>query len=318
MRWAARLLLALMAGWATNAFAAPCPCSDVFVGDATPFIAEGITRDIATDGFLIASVASRRIVAIRNGRQQDFAHLPADYSPLGIAVVGRTLWVTAAVVPQGSGHEGPSALIAFDSRGKLTTIYPVADDGRHVLNDLTFAPDGTIYASDARDGSLYALAPGAKALTRLGKRGLLKSPQGMAVSADGKFLLVADYSLGLVKLDLATVAFTPLQIPESVNVRGIDGLARLPDGTFLASQNGTRAPHILRLALSADWSKLLSADVIAQDDPAVADPSLVMADQSGAYVVGVSQWASFGKDQQTPTSPLQPWRIVKLKLNAGP
>lgn len=314
MKWAVGLLLALISGWATNAFAAPCSCSDVFVGDATPFIAEGISRDFTGDGFLIASVATRRIVAIRHGRQQDFAHLPGDYSPLGIAVAGKTLWVTAATVPQGSGREGPSALIAFDSNGKQKNIYPVPDDGRHVLNDLTFAPDGTIYISDASDGSLYALAPGAKALTRLGKRGLFKSPQGMAVSADGKFLLVADYSLGLMKLDLPAAAFTPLQIPEPVNVKGIDGLAHLPDGSFLASQNGTRAPHILRLALSADWSKLLSADVIAQDDPKVADPSLVMADQSGAYVVGVSQWASFGKDRQTPIAPLQPWRIVKLGL----
>jgi hypothetical protein len=43
----------------------------------------------------------------------------------------------------------------------------------------------------------------------------------------------------------------------------------------------------------------------------------VMADPSGAYVVGVSQWASFGKNQQNPTLPLRPWRIVKLTLNAA-
>jgi hypothetical protein len=45
------------------------------------------------------------------------------------------------------------------------------------------------------------------------------------------------------------------------------------------------------------------------------DPSLVMADASGAYMVGVSQWASFGNGP-TPVRPLQPWRIVKLELNA--
>jgi hypothetical protein len=30
--------------------------------------------------------------------------------------------------------------------------------------------------------------------------------------------------------------------------------------------------------------------------------------------VGISQWGSFGLDQQEPTKPLQPWRIVKLEL----
>ena len=311
---AALLALAFMAGWVTEALAAPCPCSDFFVGDATPFIAEGIARDATSKRLFVASVASRRIVAIQNGKARDFARLPDDYSPFGIAVAKQMLWVTAAVVAQGAGRDGPSALLAFDLGGKVVGTYLVPDEGRHVLNDLTVAPDGTIYTSDALDGTLYVLAPGGHALARLGPRKLFKSPQGMAVSADGKFLLVVDYALGLTKLDLATATFTSLKIPDGVNVKGIDGLARLPDDSFLASQNGTKEPHILRLTLSSDWSELLSMDVIAADNPAVADPSLVLADDSGAYIVGVSQWSSFGTTQ-TPTKPLQAWRIIKLALD---
>jgi hypothetical protein len=190
----------------------------------------------------------------------------------------------------------------------------VPGKGKAALNDLAFAPDGAVYASDSLSGALYRLPPGAPALMRLDVS--LKSPQGMAVSGDGKSLLVADYSLGLVKLDLAGASFAPLQLPDGINVKGIDGLARLPDGSFLASQNGLSKPRILRLSLSPDWSQVLSLDVIAADDSAVADPSLVMADPSGAYVVGVSQWASFGNGP-TPTHPLQPWRIVKLALSAA-
>jgi sugar lactone lactonase YvrE len=287
------------------------------MGRPQPFIAEGIARDAANDRLFVASVATRRIVTIHDGRLRDFAHLPDDYSPLGIALSGSTLWVTAATLPQGSGHDGPTALIAFNrSDGHVRQIYPVTDTGKHILNDLTFAPDGTVYVSDTMDGSIYRLAPNDQALTRLGGRALLKSAQGMAVSADGKSLLVADYSLGLVKLDLADATFAPLQIPGGVNVKGIDGLARLPDGSFLASQNGLSKPRILRLSLSQDWSQVLSVDVIAADDPAVADPSLVMADASGAYVVGVSQWASFGNGP-TPAHPLQPWRIIKLTVSAA-
>ena len=308
------ILLAVMTGWTSAAPAAPCPCSDFFVGEASPFIAEGIARDPLTGRIFVASVASRRIVVIRNGIARDFVHLPEDYSPFGIAVAKGRLWVTAAVVAQGAGHDGPSALIAFDLDGKIAGTYPVSDEGRHALGDLTIAPDGTVYISDGLDGSIYVLSPASRALARVGPRKLFRSPQGMAVSADGKSLLVVDYALGLTKLDLATASFVPLKIPDGVNVRGIDGLARLPDGRFLASQNGTREPHILRLTLSSDWSELLSADVVAADDPAVADPSLVLADDSGAYVVGVSQWNSFGATH-VPIKPLQPWRIVKLDIN---
>ncbi|HUO03539.1 MAG TPA: hypothetical protein VMU31_12220, partial [Rhizomicrobium sp.] len=281
MRGAVLCVVAM--GWATQAAAVPCPCTNFFVGNAQPFIAEGIARDTATDRLFVASVATRQIVTIKDSRQSDFAHLPDDYSPLGIALSGGTLWVTAATLPQGAGHDGPSALIALDKNdGHVLHVYPVPDRGAHILNDLTFAPDGAIYASDTMDGSIYRLGHGDQALSGLGDRALLKSAQGMAVSADGKSLLVADYALGLVKLDLASASFVMLQIPDGINAKGIDGLARLPDGSFLASQNGTRAPHILRLTLAPDWSRLLSADVIAEDDPAIADPSLVMADQSGA------------------------------------
>ncbi|MGZ5926025.1 MAG: hypothetical protein ACXWLJ_05040 [Rhizomicrobium sp.] len=304
----------LLAGLVTQAAAAPCPCTNFFTGDAKPFIAEGIARDAVSGRFFIAGVAARRILAIQNGRARDFARLPGDYSPLGIAFASGSLWVTAAVIPQGAGREGPSALIAFDLGGKIRGTYPIPDNGRHALGDLTVAFDGTVYTSDALDGSIYVLAPGSHALTRLGPRKLLRSPQGMAVSADGKSLLVVDYALGLTRLDLATATFTTLKNPDGVNAKGIDGLARLPDGSFLASQNGTKEPHILRLTLSPDWSRLVSLEVVAEDDAAIADPSLVTADASGAYVVGISQWGSFGKDQQEPTKPLQPWRIVKLEL----
>jgi streptogramin lyase len=306
----------LLAMTGSVAHAAPCPCTTFFTGDAKPFIAEGMARDAASGRFFVAGVAARRIVEIRGGRVRDFARLPDDYSPFGIAVAKQKLWVTAGVVAQGAGHDGPSALIVFDLNGKMIGTYPVPDEGRHVLGDLTVAPDGTVYISDGLDGSIYVLPPGGHALMRLGARKLFKSPQGMALSADGKSLLVLDYALGLTRLDLVTAAFTPLKIPDNVNAKGIDGLARLPDGSFLASQNGTKEPHILRLTLSPDWSELRSLDVIAADDAAVADPSLVMADDSGAYVVGVSQWGSFGQTQ-VPTKPLQPWRIIRLELTPG-
>lgn len=312
MKMAAALLIVLLTGGAANAVAAPCPCSDFFVGDAAPFIAEGIAY--AGDRVFVASVASRRIVAIQGGRARDFVRLPDEYSPFGIAVAGQTLWVTAAVVAQGAGHDGPSALLAFDLSGKLTSTYPMPDEGRHALGDLTVAPGGTVYISDGLDGSIYVLPPGGHALTRIGPRKLFRSPQGMAVSDDGKSLLVVDYALGLTRFDLATATFMTLKNPDGVNAKGIDGLARLPDGSFLASQNGTKQPHILRLTLSPDWSRLVSLEVVAEDDAAIADPSLVTADASDAYVVGISQWGSFGKDQQEPTKPLQPWRIIKLEL----
>ena len=48
-----------MAGGTANALAAPAlhAYTDFFTGDATPFIAEGITRDTVTGSVFVASVA---------------------------------------------------------------------------------------------------------------------------------------------------------------------------------------------------------------------------------------------------------------------
>jgi sugar lactone lactonase YvrE len=297
----------------SGASATTCPCWKFFDGDATPFIAEGLTRDPVTDRVFVAGVAARRIVAIQKGRARDFVRLPDEYSPFAIAISGRMLWVTAAVTYAAVGHSGQSALFAYDLTGKIAGTYPVRDEGRHSLGDLAIAPDGTVYASDAFDGAIYVLRPGAQSLTRLGPRKLFDSPQGMVVSADGKSLLVSDYARGLARLDLASAISTPVEIREGVNVKGIDGLVRLSDGSFLASQNGTKKAHILHLTLSPDWSKLQAVDESASGDW-ISDPSLLLADDSGAYVVGVSQWKSFDLGQK-PAKPLEPWRIVKLDLN---
>ena len=128
----------------------------------------------------------------------------------------------------------------------------------------------------------------------------------MALSADGKSLLVVDYALGLTRLDLATATFTPLKIPDGVNAKGIDGLARLPDGSFLASQNGTKEPHILRLMLSSDWSELRSAELIAADDPA-SGRSLA---GDGGCQRRLCRWASANGDRSARDR-LQPSRFSR-------
>ncbi|HEX5438341.1 MAG TPA: hypothetical protein VFW98_14390 [Gemmatimonadaceae bacterium] len=64
--------------------------------------------------------------------------------------------------------------------------------GGRALNDVAIGSDGSVYASDANDGSIFRLAPGAQALRAVGGRARLKSPQGMVMSADGRTLLVTD------------------------------------------------------------------------------------------------------------------------------
>ncbi len=299
---------------AANKIAA-CPCETIFRGTAAPFIAEGLARDAGR--LFVGGVAARRIVAITNGQATDFvSRLPGFYSPFGMVAdkARGILWVSAAVLAQSDGATkdtlDASALIAFDlARGALRRVYPLG--GTHDLGDIALAPDGTVYVSDSLEGSLFRLAPNGAALQRVGPAGMFASAQGMAVSSDGKHLLVADYEMGLLRVDLATQTLHAIAIPGTVTTIGIDGLARLANGDFVATQNAFQSARVLRLHLLHDWSALQSATVLAANAPDVADPTLVVADGDGADLVGISQWATFG-DGPKPAHTLPAWTIARV------
>ncbi|HEX3860661.1 MAG TPA: hypothetical protein VHY35_03120 [Stellaceae bacterium] len=217
----------------------------------------------------ISGVQARRIMVIRDGREQTFAELPDGLSPLGmgIDVAAGRLWVAAASMTQSDGatasQQGHSALLAFDmASGALSARYdapPVA--GGRALNDIAIGPDRSVYASDANDGSIFRLSPGAPALAVVGRLGLLKSPQGMVVSAGGGQLLTADYAAGLVTLNIDTGRIRPVSVPRDVTTVTLDGLDQLADGSFVATQNGIHPARLVHFRLSptgAEWSPLRS------------------------------------------------------------
>ena len=120
------------------------------------------------------------------------------------------------------------------------------------------------------------------------------------------------------KLDLAAAAFDAAENSRPAStIKGIDGLA-LPARWQFPGQpewhKGTAYPEaytfagLVAVAFSWMWlRKMMQPSPILRWSPRM--PAAPMSS-------GVSQWGSFGKDQQEPTKPLQPWRIVKLELNS--
>lgn len=297
-----------------------CACSSVFQGRTAPFIAEGITQDIRTNRIFVSSVVERKIVTIEDGKEHDFASVPDGMSPLGIRINAAhdLIWAAASTLPQsgrGSGDMGNAALLAFDiTSGALRAKYPAPVYApKRSFSDLTFAPDGTAYVSDAIEGSIFRLKPGDDALETVGTTKRFSSPQGMVVSADGRILLVADYTAGLQLMNIATGDVQSVAVPAGITTLGMDGLVQLPDGGFAATQNGFAPNRVVHFRLSKDWSRLVSFSVVARGG-AAGDLSLLSVDGNNVLVIGESQWSSYGENDSSPTKPLHPWRVLRVTM----
>jgi len=295
-----------------------CDCRTLYRGGGAPILAEGIAGD--GERIFVAAVHRRAIFSLRHGRLSIFvASLPDGLSPFGIAVdrARRRLWVSAASLPQSEGaselQRGHSALLAYDLQGAGLLAEFSAPDAK-ALGDVTLGPDGTVYISDGSDGALYRLASGAAALEPVLHQRMLASAQGMSASPDGRYLLVADYAMGLMRVDLRTLDMQPVVVPPDVTTLGIDGMVRLADGSFAATQNGAPPYRVLRFALSADWSVLTAFSVLAANAPAVSDPALLATDGRSLDVIGVSQWSAFDDDKPEPVRPVPAWRVVRIPV----
>lgn len=173
------------------------------------------------------------------------------------------------------------------------------------------AADGTVYLSDAEAPAIYRLKPGAQALEPWVGGREVTGPNGLALSANGDALYVADYAQGLLRIDLATAeaAVLPAELPTV----GIDGLARLGDRTLVAVQNGVVPPRILRIDLDAKGEGVAGAEVVELGRDDWDEPTLGCVARGDYYYVSNSHWPRFGKDGQLADGPpLTPPAVMRL------
>lgn len=287
------------------------------------FIPEGIAYDPGSGDFFVASVHLREIARVHGGKETAFAGAEAGlWSVLGIKVDAAhgALWAVTSALPQMTGYaaalKGRSALCRFDLKtGAVQGSYPVPGDGTdHELNDLTVAPDGTVYAADG-NGGVYLLSPGAKALIPLTAAGALESAQGLALSADGRYLYISDYGRGLYAFDFADKQLLRLKVSDGVNPYYVDGMV-LYGHDLVAVQNAAEPQRVTRFRLSPDGLAITDVEVLDSADPLAPEPTLATVVGDELYLVANSQWSRFDDaGRLPPKEQLQAPSIVKLPLN---
>jgi hypothetical protein len=266
-------------------------------------LTEGIAYDRTTRAFFVSSVRRRKIVRRSDdGTVTDFIAEGKDGIGAVLALAAdarrRILWACSAQLPQMKGYDpsrpGSTALYAFgldDGRLRRRLLLPKGSPAGN-LNDLAIDGKGRACASDGRTGAIYRSRQGSDRLEELLAPGRLRSAQGMAFSADGKTLYVADYGRGLFALDLASGALRPLAAPPGTTLVGIDGLVRA-GRDLVATQNLFFPNRVVRIRLDRTGRRISGVEVLERANPLYAEPTLGVVVGGDFYFIARSQWSAF-------------------------
>jgi sugar lactone lactonase YvrE len=283
---------------------------------------EGVAHDSTRGEFLVGSVRKGRILRVgRDGSVGDFAVVEGGHwAPLGLRVdrPRGALWVAAAARPQVAGYQpadsGRSAIMRYDLRsGRLTHRYePPAGDEYHVIGDLIVTRGGDVYATDSRAPVVYRITAGSDSLERFVASPLLLAAQGLALTPDERTLYVADYSRGILRVDLPSRVVTLVEPADSVLALGIDGLY-YHRGDLIGIQNGVAPHRVARFVLSPSGDRILQSKVLERAHPRHQEPTLGVLVDGELFYVANSQWERFGEDGGIPQAELLE-RPVVLRL----
>lgn len=266
------------------------------------FWPEGLDYDPRSGAVYVASVRERTIAERRrSGQVREL--WPRELAGMGAMLGVRVdrargmLWATTSGLTQMAGYRGADSAVAALLRIRIADgrierrweLPPVP--GGHVLGDLAVGPAGDVFMTDSNQPVLYRLRPGQDTLEQV-TNPLFRSLQGLAPTPDGRFLYLADYSHGLLRLDLANGTLLRLPDAPGSTSLGCDGIAWYR-GALIAVQNGVAPARIMRFGLARDGTRIVTAAVLDQNS-AVADEPTIGAVVGNSFVyVANSQWEKY-------------------------
>ena len=293
--------------------------------DEPDFWPEGVSHDARRGVWYVGSVRHRKVARIdRAGRTHDFIKEGQDslWAVLGVRADPdhATLWVTTAAIPQMAGYaaadSGRSGIVAFDletGRLKARFLLPASAAG-HLLGDLVVAPNGDVYATDSQDPEIWKIPVGSTRVEEFLRHPLFRSLQGPAVEPSGKTLYVADYSVGVLAIDLASRAVRALPTPPHTTTLGIDGLA-WHQGSLIGVQNGVAPARVVRLRLDAAGQRIEAVEVLDRHLPLAAEATIGTVWGDRYFYVANSQWEEYdAAGRLKPGARLVSPRILELRL----
>lgn len=214
------------------------------------------------------------------------------------------LWAGVSATPETKNFrpaERSGAFVAqYDlATGALVGAIRLPADGRpHMLGSLALAEDGSMLATDSAAPVIWRVVAGETQPEAWLENDQFASLQGLAFSADGRAVYVADYANGIWRIDVASKNPRLLRAPANATFFGIDDL-RCTGRSLVAVQNGVAPFRVLRIDLD-DAGDARAATVLAGAQPQLDDLAGGWLHDGRYYVVGNAGWNLFASPTATP------------------
>ncbi|HUS08956.1 MAG TPA: hypothetical protein VMZ30_00725 [Pyrinomonadaceae bacterium] len=302
-----------------------------FMLSETDLIPEGIAYDPVDKAFFLSSLHKRKIVRVRprpHHRRpivEDFTSQGQDglYSTLGMTVDAerRVLWVCSSaesfMKEYLESDVGKAALFKYDlNTRKLIRKYEVGPNPRHLLNDVALNAEGDAFVTDTATGEIFTARREKDELEIFIPAGRFESPNGIAISNNGRKLFVSDLPVGVYAVDLETKLSE--RLPQSVGISpaGSDGLYFYDSSligiiNIVSEHNG----RVARFYLDGSAKAVTHAAVLDCNHPLYQWPTTGVVVGNSFFYIANSQFGSFNSEQRTfPQKDLRQVAVMKLKL----
>lgn len=294
-------------------------------------IPEGIAYDPLSKAFFLSSLHKRKIVSVRVQTRhrppivEDFTSPGQDglYSTLGMKVdaARRILWVCSSAESFMKGysesHAGKAALFKYDlNTRKLIRKYELGPNPRHLLNDLALNALGDVFVTDTASGEIFTVRHDKDELEVFIPAGRFESPNGIAISKDGRKLFISDLPFGVYVVDLKTKQSERLPQRVGISPSGSDGLYFYNNSligiiNIVSERNG----RVARFYLDASAKAVTHAAVLDCNHPLYQWPTTGVVVGNSFFYIANSQFGAFDDKQRTfPQKDLRKVVVMRLKL----
>lgn len=269
----------------------------------------------STDGFssfLVSSITRNGFYLLSpDGEWTEFALGSNDWSGLAFDGERKALWFASSNIDESLDDDGFVGLVMLPR--DMQTVDTFAAPAEVTISDIALGPDGTVFASDPLGGGIYKSPSSGTVMETVLAPGTLRSPQGIAVSANNARLYISDYRYGLAIVDLSRNQVSRLESEVPTILDGIDGLW-LHDNELIAVQNGTSPMRISAFQLSEDGTRIVGQRVLELANPEWTEPLGGNIADGALIYVGTGQWDRYVKGEPVADKPPIPTQIRRLPL----